>query len=289
MPADSSGALTGGERQAPAAATLAIVGITRYSVIFQRSFAATRGLDEEKAREVIWNPRRLAHRRRLFEALTLPSLDQMAARHAGFHHIVMLSAGFPPAFRSRLEETALARPWLHLVEAEPGSDFSAVKPKLAEIVGDRAAYVFRIDDDDAMAPDAFLAAIVAHAGSASGTVLSPDEGWMIRPAWRAVSLRPARIPFVSAGLGVYTRGPSPQSIHDLGNQNKIDRPGQAVVHASGRLWLRTKHDSSDTVMQSWKRWRYWPTAMTTLRRMLAAEFPGLDAQRIVGAVTGAPE
>jgi hypothetical protein len=273
----------------PDPAALAIVGITRYSVIFQRSFAATRGLDEDRARAVIWDPRRLAHRRRLFEALTLPSLDQLAARHAGFHHIVMLSTGFPEAFRLVLDETALTRPWLHLVEAEPGSDFSVVKPKLAQIVGDRAAYVFRIDDDDALAPAAFLAAIVAHANSAPGTVLSPDEGWMVRPAWRGVSLRPTRIPFVSAGLGLYTRGPSPQSIHDLGNQNKIDRPGQAVIHARGRLWLRTKHYSSDTVMQAWKRWRYWPTAMTTLRGMLAAEFPGLDADRIIGAVTGAPE
>ena len=265
-------------------ADLKIVGITRYSVIYQKSFAATRGLDADEARKVIWRPERLAHRAQLFNAIALPSLDQMAARYQQFHHLVLVASDFPQPFKSGLEEMAASRRWLRLVEVRAGEDFSAAKPALREIVADAPAFVFRLDDDDAMAPQAYLDAILSHAGCPDGTVLSPDEGYMIRPAWKGVSLRKERIPFVSAGLGVFTRGPDPLSIHDLGNQNKIARTGCPVIHPKGRLWLRSKTQTSDTTMRSWKKWRYLPISVPALERRLRDTFPGLGAEFVVDAV-----
>jgi len=265
-------------------AALKIAGITRYSVIAERSFAATRGLDQDAARQVIWRPKRLAHREHLFRAIALPSLDAFALRYKDFRHFILISADFPQPFKQSLESLVVNRPWLRILELSPNGDFSALKAPLQKFVGDARVFVFRTDDDDALAPDAFLATIIANAGCADGTVLSPDEGYIIRRAWNGVSLAKARVPFMAVGLGVYSRGPNVISIHDLGNQNKIATKGYPVIHARGRLWLRTKHDSSDTMMKSWKRWSYLPASKTSLERCLADNFPGLDADSVIGAI-----
>ncbi len=266
------------------AAKLSIVGITRYSVLHQRSFAGTRGLAIDDARNLLWRPERLAHREQLFRAIALPSLDQFAARYHNFQHVIMLSHDLTAMFKQRIVNIAAARPWLQIVESRPGDDFSVVKPLLRTIVGDSRAFVFRLDDDDAMAPQYYLDAILANANCTDGTVLSPDEGYMVRPAWKGVSLKKERIPFVSAGLGVYTRGPDPISIHDLGNQNKLAKKFP-VIHVKGRLWLRSKTLTSDTVMQSWKKWRYFPVSLTELGHVLESTFPGLSAQAVIDAIT----
>jgi len=263
---------------------LLIAGITRYSVIAERSFAATRRLNEHAARKVIWRPERLAHRERLFQAFALPSLDGIAARHEHFRHFVLISSDFPQPFKQALEAMTANRAWLRVVEAGQNGDFSAVKIELGKIAGDTKAFVFRLDDDDALASPAYLDAVLANADSPEGTVLSPDEGYIIRPAWNTVSLVKARVPFMAIGLGVYSRGPSVVSIHDLGNQNKIANKGHPVVHVRGRLWLRSKHDSSDTLMKSWKRWRYLPVSKPSLERCLRDNFPGLDADSVVDAI-----
>lgn len=268
-------------------AALKIAGITRYSVIAERSFAATRGLDESAARRVIWRPERLAHRELLFRAIALPSLNAIAARYENFRHFVLISRDLPQPFKRALEEMAAGRAWLQIVEVGPHGDFSSVNAEIVNFVGEAKAFVFRLDDDDALAPDAFLAAIIANVDCADGTVLSPDEGFIIRRAWNSVSLVKARVPFMAVGLGVYSRGPNVISIHDLGNQNKIAAKGYPVVHARGRLWLRTKHETSDTLMKSWKRWRYFPISEPSLERCLRDNFPGLDAGSVIDAIVTA--
>lgn len=263
---------------------LKIAGITRYSVIVQRSFATTRELDEQAARKAIWRPERLAHREQLFRAIALPSLDQIASRHQAFRQFVLISPDFPEPFKHSLQTIAASRPWLRIVEIGPKQDFSDVKPEIKNFAGTDKVFVFRLDDDDALAPRAFLDAILANAHSPNGTVLSLDEGFMIRPGWNSVSLVKERIPFVSAGLGVYSQGPDVISIHDLGNQNKIAAKGHPIIHIRGRLWLRSKSETSDTVMKSWKRWRYWPISRSSLERCLGENFPGLDAASVIDAI-----
>jgi Protein of unknown function (DUF3118). len=262
-----------------------IAGITRYSVIAQRSFAATRDLDPESARQVIWRPERLAHRERLFRAIALPSLDEIAARHEQFRHFVLVSADFPQPFKRSLEAMAASRPWFQIVEVGPSSDFSVMKAELGKFVGEAKAFVFRLDDDDALAPAAFLDAVLSNADCAAGTVLSLDEGYMIRPGWNSVSLVKEKIPFNSAGLGVYSQGPNVTSIHDLGNQNKIAEKGYPVIHIRGRMWLRSKTDTSDTTMKYWKRWRYLPISKSRLQQQLDEKFPGLHADSVIDAIT----
>jgi hypothetical protein len=263
---------------------LKIAGITRYSVVLQRSFATTRGLSEHAARKAIWRPERLRHREQLFQAIALPSLEQIASRHEHFRHFILISPDFPQPFRQALEAVAAVRSWLEIVEVGAKQDFSDVKPAISNFVGTDKAFVFRLDDDDALAPQPFLDAILAHADSPDGTVLSFDEGYMIRPGWNSVSLVKERIPFVSAGLGVYSRGPDVVSIHDLGNQNKIADKGYPVVHIRGRTWLRSKSDTSDTAMKSWKKWRYLPISKASLERCLGDHFPGLDPISVVDAI-----
>ena len=263
---------------------LKIAGITRYSVIVQRSFATTRGLSEHAAREAIWRPQRLTHREQLFRAIALPSLEQIASRHEHFRHFLLISPDFPQPFKRTLEAIATNHPWLHVVEVGAKQDFSDVKPAISKFVGTDKAFVFRLDDDDALAPQAFLNAVLAHADSPAGTVLSLDEGYMIRPGWNSVSLVKERIPFVSAGLGVYSQGPDVVSIHDLGNQNKISDKGNPVIHIRGRTWLRSKSETSDTVMKSWKKWRYLPISKPSLEQCMKDNFPGLDADLVIDAI-----
>lgn len=263
---------------------LKIVGITRYSVIVQQSFATTRGLDEQAARKEIWHPGRLRHREQLFRAITLPSLDQIAASHAPFRHLILISPDFPEPFKQSLEATAATRPWLRIVEVGTKQDFSDAKPEIRNFAGNDKVFVFRLDDDDALAPRAFIDAVMKNADSPAGTVLSLDEGFMIRPGWNSVSLIKERIPFVSAGLGVYSQGPDVISIHDLGNQNKIAAKGHSIIHVRGRLWLRSKTETSDTVMKSWKKWRYLPISRSSLDRHLRDHFPGLDVASVVDAI-----
>ena len=177
-----------------------------------------------------------------------------------------------------------SRSWLRIVEIGPRGDFSPVNAEIGKFVGEAKAFVFRLDDDDALAPAAYLEAVLSNASCQEGTVLSADEGYMIRPGWNGVSLVKERIPFNSAGLGVYSRGPDVISIHDLGNQNKIATKGQPVIHVSGRLWLRSKHETSDTMMKSWKRWRYLPVSRPALAHCLRDHFPGLDAGSVIDAI-----
>ena len=110
---------------------------------------------------------------------------------------------------------------------------------------------------------------------------------MVRTLSRPACCGPAveNIPFVSAGLGVYSRGPNVVSIHDLGNQNKIAEKGYPIVHVRGRLWLRSKTDTSDTAMKYWKRWRYWPISKSRLQQQLSENFPGLRADSVIDAIT----
>ncbi len=265
--------------------TVRIVGITRYSVISRRSFLATRGMDGATARERIWQPRRMAHRAKLFNAIALPSFGEIARIYPHYTHIVLVSEDLPQLHRAPLDALAATRPWLRLVAVDDQGDFAAMDPVLAQIAGDDTAYVFRIDDDDALSPAAFVDTVLKNAGCAPGTAMSLDEGFMIRPAWNSVSIRKETIPFVSAGLGVFTRGPQPLSIYALGNQNKFTDKGIPTIYAKGRLWLRSKTDTSDTPMSAWKRWRYFPSGPVEVERLLRDHFPGLEPGAVIEAVT----
>ncbi len=262
-----------------------IVGITRYSVISRKSFLATRGMDGATARARIWQPRRMAHRAMLFNAIALPSFGEIARIYPHYIHIVLVSEDLPYVYRAPLDALAATRPWLRLVAVDDKGDFAAMKPVLAQIAGEDPVYVFRIDDDDALSPAAFVDTVLKNAGCAPGTAMSLDEGFMIRPAWNSVSIRKETIPFVSAGLGVFTRGPQPLSIYALGNQNKFTKKGIPTIYAKGRLWLRSKTDTSDTPMSTWKRWRYFPSRPAEVERLLRDRFPGLETDAVIEAIT----
>jgi Putative rhamnosyl transferase len=262
-----------------------IIGITRYSVISRISFLATRGMSEADARAKIWQENRMAHRAKLFNAIALPSFGEIARIYPDYTHIVLISQDLPAMFKGPLQQIASTRPWLKLVEVDDKGDFSALNPVLRDIVGDATAYVFRIDDDDALSPQAFVDTVLANANCAPGTAMSLDEGYMIRPAWNSVSIRKETIPFVSAGLGVFTTGPQPLSIYALGNQNKFTKKGIPTIYAKGRLWLRSKTDTSDTPMSAWKRWRFFPTPAAELEQCLRRHFPGLETEAVIDAIT----
>jgi hypothetical protein len=227
----------------------------------------------------------MAHRAKLFNAIALPSFGEIARIYPHYTHIVLISQDLPATFKNPLQQIAAIRPWLRLVEVDDKGDFSAMKPVLKEIVGDATAYVFRIDDDDALSPQPFVDTVLANANCKPGTAMSLDQGYMIRPAWNSVSIRKETIPFVSAGLGVFTSGPEPLSIYALGNQNKFTKKGIPVIYAKGRLWLRSKTDTSDTPMSGWKRWRFFPTPLARLEECLHRHFPGLETGAVIEAIT----
>jgi Putative rhamnosyl transferase len=231
---------------------LHIIGITRYSVVSapeSRRFRETMAVDYETACRRIWSDERMGLRSRLFSAMCLPSMEIAARKHADFLFIVVTSSAMPQKWKDDLREKVAGKNWCQIVEAPAESWLGSIKPRVKALVGDDRAYTFRLDDDDALSAD-FVETVLSHQNVPDGTVLSFDRGLVLQAtdAGRPI-LRPKSTIKSSMGMGIFTRGPEPKLIYQLGNHTRVDERAQ-VVHVKTPSWILGRHATNDSVRRS---------------------------------------
>lgn len=127
-----------------------IKGLIRFSYLTEGGFEMSRK-GEAAARAALFDPARLERRFRIFEALTLPSLDRQ--RDKDFTVALLTSADLPQPFLDRLHDMAATRPWLHVQPRPVESHFPATLQAFEDLpTHDGATHIagFRLDDDDAI-------------------------------------------------------------------------------------------------------------------------------------------
>lgn len=150
-----------------------IIGLVRFSYLSRSGF--TREFPDSEARQAYLNdPERLERRFRMFEALTLPSLQRQT--DPAFQCLFLTGTGLAPAARQRLEALVATLPGGRVVALPPMHHYPATQRALALARDPVAAQVtsFRLDDDDALALD-FIARLKRLAGPAAALGQGPGS------------------------------------------------------------------------------------------------------------------
>jgi len=267
--------------------TLCIVGITRFSVLNKQSlssFHQTRSVSLEAAKAIVFSPKRLSNRFRLFRTFALPSIAAIAASHRQFQHIILTSAELPQEWKTKLYAIASRAPWLKIVELAPAdSHIVAARDAVQEFSSSSRTFTFRLDDDDALS-SAYVDAIVSATTLVpDNTVLSFDTGFKFQQGRFGGLILSQRVRALgSAGLGYVRSGSDTKTIFDLGSHTEIG--GTNAVHhiADKPYWIRTFHDTNDTERNRRIIRRY--TSFRHLRSVLAKDFPYVNPTRAVAVL-----
>ncbi|MBS7543033.1 glycosyltransferase [Ancylobacter oerskovii] len=232
--------------------SVTFVGLTRFSVVTQDSlrwFASTRELSVEDAKRVIFNRDRLRRRLELFRRYALPTYIELTKRPCSYG-VVVINSDLPSFYKSRLYE--LTKPYqnIKVISVRRGQSFkSAVRTVSIELADGGRLFSYRLDDDDAL-PPSFVATVSTHSSQLpDGTAISPINGWTVSPAPDdVIQLQKCRLPYLALGLGVLSSSAEYLSAFQLGNHMTIHKRFPVHCISSERpLWLRTKHETNDSV------------------------------------------
>lgn len=198
------------------------------------------------------SPVRLRARQALFEAFTLPALDDQT--DPDFRIVLITSDRLPPDYRARLNDLVRTRPYLSARAYPPTMTFEdSARDALAGVLAhdlpddpDARAVHFRLDDDDALARD-FIARLRAAATPLpAGHLISFTKGWYLRPdAGDSLTLAMVDYPKVSIGLSLVTAGKTPGTIHDLGNHYDIETDRVDLI-GGAPAWVRSIHSAAES-------------------------------------------
>lgn len=128
------------------------VGHCRFSY-FGTSDTGRAIADLDAARQLLWNPLRMAVRFHLFENLTLPSIVNQSDQDFSF--VIISSRQMPSVYRDRLEGLIEGFANIRIHWTDKTHITKASRPIMEEASNDgkdRALH-FRVDDDDALAVD----------------------------------------------------------------------------------------------------------------------------------------
>jgi hypothetical protein len=265
---------------------LAIVGITRFSVISPRTLFAFEktqcAIDD--ARRHVHDPRRLSRRFALFRAFPLPSMAEIARRHPLFLYAVLISADLPWRWKFALHWMAYRRPWLRVVTVPQDEHISNVSAKVVTtFAGHRRSFNFRIDDDDALAPSFLDAVLQQSEVSTDDVVLSFGEGFYLQAAGPgALKLQERKYRNSSVGLGLFSSNARIKSIYALGNHRKVHEVRPVVDVADRHYWISTIHSDNDSSKAIPKSEKAIPQDVARAR--LAPIFPHLDLEQAFAAL-----
>ncbi len=222
-----------------------VVGLMRFSLVTDRnrgSFKLTRERTLEEAVSLIHDPERLEQRMALFESMPLRAFEQQTDQD--FKLVVLTSTLLPKSIKRRLRKLAESRDFLVIKTAPPDRSLSRAASMAARacIIGERMV-TFRIDDDDALAPD-FVASLKALAASAaSGDMVSFERGLYLQPDGEDFLLQDRT--YRNIAIGLATLSDDGRTIFDRGSHVRSDR---FPVHVDDRpeAWIRLLHGGSDS-------------------------------------------
>jgi len=220
-----------------------IVGLMRFSLVTERnrsSFRQTREGSLEDSVALIHNMARLEQRLALFEAMPLKCFEGQTCQD--FRLVVLTSTLIPKPIKRRLRKLAETRPFLTIKTAPPERSLS-VAARACVGVGDGPLVTFRIDDDDALAPDFIENLAAAAARTPPGGMITFERGLYLQPDGADFLLQ-ERV-YRNIAIGLATVSTDARTIFDRGSHVKADR---FAVHVESRpeSWIRLLHQGSDS-------------------------------------------
>lgn len=266
---------------------LSIAAVIRFSVVNFQSMKAFRSGKEastaEDLRRTIFDSRRLEGRWRLFTSLTLPSMDVISKRYAGFFAVVLVSPELPILWRSKLNELAASRPWL-LIRGVGFEDHiqDVIRTAISEgSVNDRV-FAFRIDDDDGLSVAAIDKIARLAKSTDDGFAVAFDRGFFIRPLPLSRLVFDERVfKNIAIGLGVFSSKSQLISPFNMGHHRA---PRYPIINIGDQpYWLRLIHSSNDSTASVGSRWSIGASRRRAADRM-SAYFPGLDLTECLSAL-----
>lgn len=236
--------------------------IIRYSVLTksQAVWAIGKGSSFEDYRARLFAPDRLALHEKLFNAVTLPALDDIAKNTSITMSVLLItSQELPEAHRAYLADVASLRPWLEVIAVSAEKKVNKVieqqvAKRLLRHERDVCYATVRLDDDDALASDfgqKLECYVQPHFAGMCVTfakgVLGVYDGQCYQQSYHFYK------PNVALGLSmINTReraanGQGPWTVYAAGNHRSVDERYPTIVDSSQIMFLRTEHEASDLI------------------------------------------
>ena len=270
-----------------------IIGFLRYSVVTEESvghFARTRRAGFAEACAQVFDPRRLAARAALFEAITLPCFRQQATLGIPFELCVLVSPALPASWRDRLERSVADAPFVRLVEVAPDEQVAAVTERVSYAdLPPTVTHVttFRIDDDDCVSDD-YMALLAAASNDANaGKVHSFNQGFYAGlDADDQFFMYPRANTNNAWGLAFLASASDGRTIFSLGRHSRIYEAAEVVINERPQAWIRSVHDAGDRFTVPPAGGRGW-LSRRDAERIAAENFRFLDLARVEAAFRSA--
>ncbi|WP_275094011.1 glycosyltransferase [Brevibacterium aurantiacum] len=272
-------------------------GVTRFGVVTENSlgsFRATRGLELQAAKELMFDSDKLEIRTRSFEDFCAPTYKLLSNMSAESYGSILISYDLPAPFKSRILAAVEDIPGLEVIELGDEDSVADISRRyVADVTNGTRVFSYRYDDDDALPVGYFETVGRLSLGEPEGTVISLNSGYSLsRLAENSYTMPIRRYPMNAFGLGVITSGREYRTIFDLGAHTRIR--GRVVHGTEGIGWLATMHQLNDSRVGPPKREtlttnevlnllakdfpQICPNALRSLsfRRSASVDFPGSD-------------
>ena len=258
-----------------------IFGLVRFSYLTlkNRGFATSKDMPLDRRAQLLFAPRRMEKRFKLFTNFCLPSLAaQPKDRFCG---VLLGSTLMPEEYKARLRECVAGHDNLVVAFEPPGIMGSAFEAELARhpVEGPVKA-TFRLDDDDAIAAD-YCDTLASYLSEPfSGKVVSLSRGFEASRLFGAPRIWRKEWVFGSAGLALVTPADASETIYGCGHHLQVSRERPVIVDGRAVSWLMTSHGMNDSRRQIPLRERYSFNASLSTRSAtaeLTGKFPFLGA------------
>lgn len=267
-----------------------IIGIVRFSVLTAaglKGWRATRDVSLEEAAARIFHEERLALRFELFRITALACFAREWKDGACFRLLVLVSPLLPHKWRRELERDVRDLPFVELVPVPFESNIAfAVRRHVRDLgLGNSTVLTFRIDDDDCLRTG-MIAQLAAYAKPANeGSVVSFINGVYASIRGERLTVMEKSYRNNAFGISYVANAQEFQSIFSLGSHTKLDQVRPFLADDYPRAWLRSMHGAADTAGRHELTGRV--ASGDAAAQVLAADFPYLDAERLLVAYLAA--
>lgn len=259
--------------------TLSLFGITRFSMVTNRtlgSFRLTREKSINEAKSIIWEQERLRKRLWFFRNFCLPSYKMMSEQSENSHGAIILNEDIP--ILNEIIELCRDVPRLDVI-ALNDDDNHRLKAKnhIKDVLGGgRRTFNYRYDDDDALSVN-FLPLASSYARSQEdGACISFNIGYSLsRISSDKFGLKTRRYPMIGLGLGVLSNTNNLTTIFEMGHHRKIKNPTYHDTNTIG--WLTPLHDGNDSHVGAYSG-PIFP--LNKVKQQISSDFPTLDFEAL---------
>jgi hypothetical protein len=226
-----------------------VVGLIRFSYL-ARSGGWNIKVSAEKHKKDMFSAKRMALRFRLFERLTLKSMDDQTDQD--FKCIVLCSSEMPEKYQERLLDLIEEHPNLSYLALPPMQHHIAIAKAFSQARDEEMDYFtsFRLDDDD-MLQRTYIENLKSKVELASA-LIEPDKplvtsfnfglflekGPQENTVYDVIERTPG-----AQGTAMTTRVGEPRNIFSR-NHRKLPAFFRTVSYVDGPVWLRTVHSNN---------------------------------------------